>query len=201
MPHLMDLTGDSITNVKICAVRTLKNIVTSRPHFQNKESESELYLAQQGLNSNFSLSKTWKYHETAGKGHRSRCTTTSWRYGLCLLAHFSLQIVFVKLSGFLLIFRVAHWRRRRRVVCSPMSGRDRAQFARRFPLLLINGRKHGKTGKKEIHNKKLGSNCQTDKSRPCALPRSIGCKTERNGSGFLFVQKFLFGPVGSNSKQ
>ena len=42
MPHLMDLTQDSITNVKICAVRTLKNVMSSRTHFQNKQSSSKI---------------------------------------------------------------------------------------------------------------------------------------------------------------
>ena len=60
MPHLMDLTGDSITNVKICAVRTLKNIVTSRPHFQNKESESESIIVLHHFDSEFQPIKNSK---------------------------------------------------------------------------------------------------------------------------------------------
>ena len=44
MPHLMDLTQDSITNVKICAVRTLKNVMSSRTHFQNKQSSSKILI-------------------------------------------------------------------------------------------------------------------------------------------------------------
>ena len=41
LPHLLSMTEDNITNVKICATRTIKNILTNRPYFQNKESKGE----------------------------------------------------------------------------------------------------------------------------------------------------------------
>ena len=41
LPHLLQMTEDNITNVKICATRTIKNILTNRPYFQNKESKGK----------------------------------------------------------------------------------------------------------------------------------------------------------------
>ena len=39
LPHLLLLTEDNISNVKICAARTIRNILVSRPFYQDKQSE------------------------------------------------------------------------------------------------------------------------------------------------------------------
>lgn len=40
LPHLLLLTEDNISNVKICAARTIRNILVSRPFYQDKQSEA-----------------------------------------------------------------------------------------------------------------------------------------------------------------
>lgn len=40
LPHLLNLTEDNISNVKICAARTIRNILISREFYQDKQSEA-----------------------------------------------------------------------------------------------------------------------------------------------------------------
>ena len=44
LPHLLLLTEDNISNVKICAARTIRNILVSRPFYQDKQSEGNIFL-------------------------------------------------------------------------------------------------------------------------------------------------------------
>ena len=43
LPHLLLLTEDNISNVKICAARTIRNILVSRPFYQDKQSEGNSF--------------------------------------------------------------------------------------------------------------------------------------------------------------